>query len=117
MNLRQYTRYECGILKLVVESGLNVYSFLSMRAVCKEGLSGLLALEEELGGGVERDERRGETRRLKNNAGDQGGAVYRSGDFRNLYNLVAQEEHLQAEDWFLRTLIAAFLLKLLMVTK
>lgn len=42
--------------------------------------------------------------------------IYRSDDFRNLFNLVAQEDKIDNEDWFLRTFIACFLLKLLTKT-
>ncbi len=92
-----------------------MYSFLTVRAVCKEGLSKLLLLREEL---KRRDETEGATTAEKRRGGGGGGGrAYRSDDFRNLLNLVAQEEHLDGEDWFLRALIAAYLLRLLMITK
>ncbi len=56
---------------MVVESGLNVYSFLTLRSVCKEGLTRLLQSESEL---KSRDEKGGVT----NN--DRG--VYSSQDFK-----------------------------------
>ncbi len=68
-------RYECGILKLVVEAGLNVYSFLTVRAVCKEGLSKLLLMGDDL---RSRDERAGATTKERRKQR----SVYRSDDFR-----------------------------------
>jgi tetratricopeptide (TPR) repeat protein len=104
--LESYHQYECPVLKLLLESGLNVYSFLALRAVCKEGLHGLLEIKDVL---ENRDETAG-------TAADMKDKVYDSEDIINLFNLIAQEDSLDSEEWFLRTFIACFLLKLLMVT-
>lgn len=38
-------------------------------------------------------------------------SVYKSDDFRNLYNLMAHEDSLSSEDWFLKTLVAVFVFR------
>ena len=38
-------------------------------------------------------------------------SVYKSDDFRNLYNLMAHEDSLSSEDWFLKTLVALFVFR------
>lgn len=43
-----YHQYECGIIKLLLESGLNVYAYLALRCVTKEGLHNLLKIKEDL---------------------------------------------------------------------
>ena len=68
-------------MKLLIESGLNVYSFLTVRAVCSLGPARLMAMREELEAADEK-------------GGLEASEVYRSEDFRNLYNLVAQVNNL-----------------------
>ena len=81
-------------------SGLNVYTFLTVRAICIAGLESLLAMRKDLEG--KRDESFGAE--LTN-------SVYKSDDFMNLYNLMAHEDSLTPDDWFLRTLVSIFLFR------
>ena len=43
-----YHKYECGIIKLLLESGLNIYAYLALRLVTKEGLENLLKIKDDL---------------------------------------------------------------------
>ena len=43
-----YHQYECGIIKLLLESGLNIYAYLALRLVTKEGLENLLKIKDDL---------------------------------------------------------------------
>ena len=72
-------RFECGILRLLIESGLNCYSFLAVRALARLGPGGLADVRPKLERGP--DEKGGLERERE---------VYSSQDFRNIYNLVAQ---------------------------
>ena len=81
-------------------SGLNVYTFLTVRAICIAGLESLLAMRKDLEG--KRDESFGAE--LTN-------SVYKSDDFMNLYNMMAHEDSLTPDDWFLRTLVSIFLFR------
>ena len=49
-------RYECGINRLLIESGLNLYSFLVVRLLSRVGLDSLCAMRGDL---EERSETRG----------------------------------------------------------
>ena len=72
--MSSYHQYECGINKMLLESGLNIYTFLTVRAVCIEGLAGLLKIRPDLDA---RNEQYGQTERMEE---DQ--QVYQSSDFR-----------------------------------
>ncbi len=106
---KSYHKYECGILKLLLESGFNCYPYLALRALCKEGLSNLLAMKNDLVQG--RSEEAGTSESMIAN-----GLVYSSTDFRNLNNLMAHEETITDDQWLLRTLVAVYLLKCLQIT-
>ena len=45
---QSYHQYECGIIKLLLESGLNIYAYLALRLVTKEGLENLLKIKDDL---------------------------------------------------------------------
>ena len=108
-------RYECAINKHVIESGLNVYAYLTLRAIANLGPTNLLSSKmiDNLSEG---------TRSEKKGVGDNNqnektvSTVYHSNDFLNLYALMAHEETLNTDEWLLRTLIAIFLLKCLQIT-
>eukprot|EP00095_Tigriopus_kingsejongensis_P011484 maker-scaffold626_size122949-snap-gene-0.33 protein:Tk11484 transcript:maker-scaffold626_size122949-snap-gene-0.33-mRNA-1 annotation:"set and mynd domain-containing protein 4-like" len=100
-----FHRIECGILKVLTESGLNVYSFLSLRATSVMGLDRLKAMRDQL---EARDEQVG--------VGQSDGKVYRSEDFINSFNLVSLDETISPTEWVLRTLAATFLVRLLRLT-
>lgn len=119
-----YHRYECAVvLKLLIESGLNIYSSLSLRAVCTSPQS-------PNGDRPQRWRWKDEKMTKKNGAVHitnhiEGGNVdedfvYATNDFSNLINLCAQEHRIFCPvQWgfrFLRTFIACFLLKMLMAT-
>ena len=81
-------------------TGLNVYTFLTVRAICSQGLDSILAMKTDL-----------EENRSEASGAGSTNSVYKSDDFRNLYNLMAHEDSLSSEDWFLRTLVAVFIIR------
>jgi hypothetical protein len=97
-----YHKYECGINKLLLVSGLNCYPYLALRLVTIEGLNRLLALKSDL---ENRSEKAGTSCNMNE--------VYLSADFRTAYNLMAHEGTITDEMWRLRTFVAVFLLKCL----
>jgi hypothetical protein len=84
-----FHRYECGINKLLIESGLNIYPSLTIRAVAKAELSGLLEMRDDI-----------ENRSEMNGCAPE--KVYRSNDLRNIVGLVTQEHTIDDEEWLLR---------------
>ncbi len=112
---RSYHQYECGILKLLLESGLNCFPYLALRSVCTEGLESLLNMKQDLTS--DRNEAAGTTKDLEARAeAAEAERVYLSSDFRNLYNLTAHEDSITNDQWIIRTLVAVFLLKCLKLT-
>ena len=97
--LQSYHKYECSFLKHLLESGLNVYAFLTTRAVAICSFQYFLDLKPEL---LKRREDRG-------SEGFPG--TYLSSDFINVYSLMDHEDSLDEDTWILRTLVAVFLLK------
>ena len=103
-----YHKYECGIIKIILESGFNVYPYLALRLVTKEGLENLLKIREDL---EQRSEKSG------SGAGEESQSkFYSSKDFRNAYNLMTHEDSISDDLWLLRGMVAAFLLKCLKLT-
>ena len=104
-------RYECAINKHLIESGLNVYAYLTLRVIANLGPGYFLnaSMQEQLS-----ERSRSEKKGVE--GGDSAGDIYRSEDFLNLYALMAHEEDLDTEEWILRTLVAVFLLKSLQLT-
>ncbi|TRY63413.1 hypothetical protein TCAL_02645 [Tigriopus californicus] len=100
---RQYHQYECGILKLLIESGLNVYSFLALRGVATMGLGKLKALKDRL---AVRNEQLG--------VGQD--SEYSSLDFLTTYNLVSLDHTITPTEWILRTMAAVLLVRMLQIT-
>lgn len=100
---QQYHQYECGILKLLIESGLNIYSFLALRGVATMGLAKLKALKDKL---AVRNEQQG--------VGQD--SEYSSHDFLTTYNLVSLDHTITPTEWILRTLAAALLVRMLQIT-
>ncbi|XP_023338753.1 SET and MYND domain-containing protein 4 isoform X2 [Eurytemora carolleeae] len=99
--LNTYHRYECGLLGILVASGLNVYPFLAIRLLARFGFDYLWNLKDELS----HDETSG--------AEIERSSEYKSEDFFNAYNLVCHEDKLDSEEFLLRTFVSTFLLKLL----
>jgi len=100
-----YHRYECGMLDILVATGLNVYPFLVVKLITRFGFEYLWGLRARLN----HDETAGaETERS---------SEYLSDDFINAFNLVSHEDKLESEEYLLRTFVAAFLLKLLRFNK
>ena len=117
-NMLSHFRYECAINKHIIESGLNVYAYLTIRALANLGPANLFSpemrdkLSEET-----RTERKGVDEDDNNNENESNKPpVYHSKDFLNLYALMAHEETLNTEEWLLRVLIAVFLFKCLKLT-
>lgn len=104
--LESYHKYECGIMKLFLESGFNVYPYLALRLVCQEGLAKLLELRPSI---ESRSEKVGTTQ-------GQQKTKYLSGHFMSGYNLMAHEDSIAEESWILRGLVAVFMLKCLQMT-
>ena len=104
-----YHKYECGIIKLVLGTGLNIYAYMALRLVTKEGLKNLLKMKDDLENN--RSEKSGTS-----HGGSSDAAFYSSNDFRNAYNLMAQEDSINPDMWLLRGLVAVFLLKCLQLT-
>ncbi len=84
-----YHKFECGVNKLLMESGLNIYSFLVIRLLSRVGYDELQAMRPDL-----------ETRSETN--GFEPSKVYRSDDLRNVFCLVDQEQTIDSEEWLLR---------------
>ena len=109
----------------MIESGLNVYAYLTLRAVANLGPNKLLSpymrnslsettrSEKKGVEGHENDNDKDRNANMENNTG----TIYRSDDFLNLYALMAHEETLNTEEWLLRTLISIFLLKSLQLSQ
>ena len=85
---------------MLFSTGLNVYTFLTVRAICCQGLESILAMKPDL-------------EQNRNEACGAGltNSVYKSEDFRNLYNLMAHEDSLSSDDWFLKTLVTVFIFR------
>ena len=41
-----YHQYECGIIKLILESGLNIYAYLALRLVTQEGILAIFSCQK-----------------------------------------------------------------------
>ena len=113
-----FFRYECAINKHIIESGLNIYAYLTLRALASLGPSNLFSPEMRAKLSEEaRTERKGVEEDDNNNQGNiNNQSVYHSKDFLNLYALMAHEETLNSEEWLLRILVAIFLFKCLNLT-
>ena len=85
-----YHQYECGIINILLQSGFNVYAYMALRLVTKEGLENLLKLKDDLENN--RSEKSGENERN----------FYSSRDFRNAYNLMAHEDSISDDLWLLK---------------
>ena len=98
-----YHQYECGIINIILQSGFNVYAYMALRLVTKEGLENLLKLKND----------------LENNRSEKVGSeqnFYSSRDFRNAYNLMAHEDSISDDLWLLKGIVSVFLLKCLQQT-
>jgi len=102
--LNSYHKYVCGLLEILVASGLNVYPFLVIRLIARFGFDYLWELKDTL----KYDESAGTQEKVSS---------YRSDDFEIAYNLVSHKDSLDSESYLLRTFIAVFLLKLLKFNK
>ena len=98
-----YHKYECGIINMILQSGFNVYAYMALRLVTKEGLENLLKLQPDL-----------ENKRSEKSG--SGNTYYSSKDFRNAYNLMAHEDSISDELWLLKGIVSVFLLKCLQQT-
>ena len=90
-------------MKLFLESGLNVYPYLVLRLLTKEGFENITKMREDLENPDEQ-------------SGSSATHFYSSSDFRNAYNLMAHEGSITDEMWMLRGLVAVFMLKCLKLT-
>jgi len=100
---------ECGTLGIVFASGLNSFSFLAIRAVCRsdpkemfENKSEYLKASDSLS---------------YQPCEDYTDRIYRSGDLKTGLSLQKESQFLEREDIILRVLVAAFLAKLLEKSK
>ena len=103
--MESYHKFECGIIKLFLESGLNVYAYLVLRLLCKEGYEKIMKMKDSL---ENPDESSG---------GNGSDRFYASNDFQNVYNLMAHEITIPEEMWVLRGLVSVFILKCLKLTE
>ena len=82
-------RYECGVISILIASGLNIYPFLTLRLLSRFGVDHIWGLRERL-----------ET--PNDTVGASTDTEYRGDDFINAFNLVCHEDKLTDEENLLR---------------
>ena len=82
-------RYECGVISILIASGLNIYPFLTLRLLSRFGADHIWGLRERL-----------ET--PNDTVGASTDTEYRGDDFINAFNLVCHEDKLTDEENLLR---------------
>ncbi|KAG6465918.1 hypothetical protein O3G_MSEX015498 [Manduca sexta] len=93
---KSYHAYECHIVPLLWKSGCSVTCFIALRMITQNKKEYFTKIVSELD--------------------SKSSGVYKTDDYKNIYNLVSHEDKRTKQDFLHRTQMAAFLVKLLEVS-